>query len=84
MNIGEYISSGILMDYCLGLLSVEDKTNVEQLGKEYPEIANELKLLQDGLEHYAVKKTTWNKEKLKNKIWETIDKINKSDENKTR
>jgi hypothetical protein len=84
MNIGEYISSGILMDYCLGLLTEEEKIIVEKLGKEHPEIANELTQLQSSLERYAVKKTTWKKEALKNKIWETIDKINKRDKNNTR
>jgi hypothetical protein len=77
MNTGEIINSGILMDYCLGLLTGEEKEKVEQLCKEYPEVAAELKLLQNSLEHYAVKKTTWKKEGLKKKIWDAIDKINK-------
>jgi division protein CdvB (Snf7/Vps24/ESCRT-III family) len=84
MNIGEYINSGVLMDYCLGLLTADEKKEVEKLGKVHPEIANELQQLQSGLEQYAIKKTTWNKEALKNKIWETIDKINKGDKNNTR
>jgi hypothetical protein len=76
MNIGEYINSGILMDYCLGLVTEENRNKVEQLCIDYPEIAIELRLLQKGLERYAVKKTTWNKEALRNKIWDAIDKIN--------
>ncbi len=79
MNIGEIISSGILMDYCLGLLTAGERKKVEQLCKEHPEIAAELRLLQNGLELYAIKKTTWKKEGLKKKIWDTIDKINKEE-----
>jgi SRSO17 transposase len=80
MNIDEYINSGILMDYCLGLLAEEDMKKVEQLSKEYPKIATELKLLQNGLENYAVKNTNWKNEDLKKKIWNTIDEINKKDD----
>ena len=77
MIVGEIIESGILLDYCLGLVTEEECKKVEQFCKEYPEIATELKQLQNGLERYAVKKTTWKKEGLKKKIWDTIDKINK-------
>jgi SRSO17 transposase len=80
MNIDEYINSGILMDYCLGLLAEEDMKKVEQLSKEYPKITSELKLLQNGLESYAVKNTSWKNEALKKKIWNTIDEINKKDD----
>jgi SRSO17 transposase len=81
MNIEDYIKSGILMDYCLELVTEEERKKVEQLCKEHPEIATELISMQNGLERYAVKKTTWKKEELKKKIWETIDKINKEEEN---
>lgn len=77
MIVAEIIESGILMDYCLGLVTEEERNKVDLLCKEYPEIDAELRLLQNGLEKYAVKKTTWKKEGLKNKIWEAIDKINK-------
>lgn len=77
MIVAEIIESGILMDYCLGLVTEEERNKVDLLCKEYSEIDTELRLLQNGLEKYAVKKTTWNKEGLKKKIWDTIDKINK-------
>ncbi len=79
MNIEEYISSGILMDYCLGLITEEERNKVELVCKEFPEIAAELSLLQNGLQQYAIKKTSWKKEGLKKKIWDTIDKTNKED-----
>ncbi len=79
MNIEECIKSGILMDFCLGLVTEDEREKVELLCTKYPEIAKELRLLQNGLEQYAVKKTTWKKEGLKNKIWDTIDKINKEE-----
>ncbi len=81
MNVEEIIKSGILMDYCLGLVTEEERNKVEQLCRDYPEIATEQKLLQNGLERYAVKKTTWKKEELKKKIWDAIDKINKDEMN---
>ena len=79
MNVGEIINSGILMDYCLGLVTPEERNKVDQLCKDYPEINTELRLLQNGLEQYAIKKTTWKKEELKKKIWDRIDKINKEE-----
>ena len=57
MIVAEIIESGILMDYCLGLVTEEERNKVDLLCKEYPEIDSELKLLQNGLENYAVKKT---------------------------
>lgn len=80
MNVANYINSGILMDYCLGLISEEDRKSIEQNCLDYPEIAIELKLLQKGLERYAAEKTTWRKEELKNKIWSAIDKINREEQ----
>jgi hypothetical protein len=81
MNIDEYINSGILMDYCLGLLAEDNMKKVEQLSKEHPQIATELRLLQNGLENYATKNTNWKNEDLKEKIWNTIDEINKNKNN---
>jgi hypothetical protein len=79
MNTVEFIKSGILMDYCLGLVTGEEKEKVETYANTYPEIANELRLLQHGLEQYAVKKTSWRNESLKKEIWDAIEKINKAD-----
>ena len=79
MNIEEIIDSGILMDYCLGLLKDEERKKVEQLSLLHPEIAGEIKALKNGLENYALKKTSWKKDELKKKIWATIDKINQGE-----
>lgn len=79
MNIEEIINSGILNDYCLGLLTSDEKKKVEQLGNEYPEIAAELKALQNGLENYALKKNSEKKTALKQKIWNAINKTDKSE-----
>ncbi len=38
MNIKEYISSGIVESYVLGLASEEERTEFEQLCKQYPEL----------------------------------------------
>ena len=38
MNINEYISSGIIESYVLGLASAEERAEFEKLCKEYPEL----------------------------------------------
>jgi hypothetical protein len=49
MNLEEYINSGIIEDYCLGVLTPEQRQSVAQNALLYPEIqaaieANELAL----------------------------------------
>jgi hypothetical protein len=78
MNIEEIISSGILNDYCLGLLPSDEKKKIEQMSKEHPEIAAELTALQNGLKNYALKKNAERKGVLKKRIWNTINKIDTS------
>lgn len=74
MNNEEIINSGILMDYCLGILSEDEKNKIEKLCIDYPEIAHEVDLLQNGLHGYTFEKTNWKREQLKKSIWETIKK----------
>jgi hypothetical protein len=76
MDIEEYINSGILIDYCLGLLTAEEKSEVDRVSNSYPQIASELQQLQNGLECYALKKFTWKMKMLKNKIWQSINATN--------
>jgi len=44
MNAQEYIESGIVLDYCLGLVTGQDKADFEQALKLYPELDQSLKL----------------------------------------
>ena len=76
MNTEEYISSGILQDYCLGVLTNDEKTAVERVCEANTELRAELINLQHGLEKYVVENPIWRKAALKSKIWDTINNIN--------
>ncbi len=54
MNISAYIDSGILEEYALGLVSPQEKQEVECLTRVYPELKAELELIEKALEQYAL------------------------------
>ncbi len=54
MDIGKYISSGILEQYVLGDLSEKERREVENHAAQYPEIRRELDAIEAALEEYAV------------------------------
>ncbi|MET4106226.1 anti-sigma factor [Hymenobacter sp. UYP22] len=53
MNIQEYIESGILEEYALGVLSEVERSEVERVAEEHPEVARELLQVQHSLDAYA-------------------------------
>lgn len=53
MNIQEYLQSGILEQYALGLLSNEEMHDVEEKACLHIEIKTELKKVEDSLEEFA-------------------------------
>ena len=53
MNTKEYITSGILEEYVLGVVSDQERREVECLSKIYPDIKQELTELELVLEDYA-------------------------------
>lgn len=72
MNIQEYISSGIVESYVLGLTSEEERLEFEQLCLQYPELvqartAFELSLEKQAMENMVVPDTG-----LKARIWDEI------------
>ncbi len=75
MNAVDYIKSGILEDYVLGLLSSEDAQKVEDIGRANPEIALELQLLREGLEMYAGSDHIRHRIELRRSIWAAIKKL---------
>ena len=75
MNIEQYIESGILQDYCLGLLTYAERAQVELVCELNPTVKDELILLQRGLEKFVVENPIWNKAALKKKIWNTLNNI---------
>lgn len=54
MNTQAYIESGILDEYVLGVVSPQEKQEVECLSKIYPEIKAELDRVEAALESYAL------------------------------
>ena len=53
MNINDYIASGILESYALGLTSAEESREVERMVKQHPEVKAELEQVQLALEGYT-------------------------------
>lgn len=53
MNTQEYIESGILEEYALGILDAAQRANVEHYAAEHPEVRQELTLIQESLDTYA-------------------------------
>lgn len=71
----KYITSGILQDYCLGLLGEEDEIKVEGMCDAYPEVARELVLLRQALEKYSGSHTVRHNEALRKEVWEAVNKL---------
>ncbi len=69
-----YIASGILHDYCLGLLSEEKEREVNAMCFEYAEVAQALQLLREALEKYAGSDRILQREELRKVIWEALKK----------
>ena len=72
MSDEEQTELDILQNYCLGLLSEEDKTKVDIMCISYPELANELKLLHLSIEKYKENHKMQHLKELRNAIWEAI------------
>ncbi|RSK34560.1 anti-sigma factor [Hymenobacter metallilatus] len=53
MNIQEYIESGILEEYALGVLNEVERAEVERIAREHPEVHRELQQVISGLDAYA-------------------------------
>jgi anti-sigma-K factor RskA len=53
LNIREYIESGVLEQYVLGLASPKEQSEVERYADEFPEVREELRRLQRTMEDYA-------------------------------
>jgi hypothetical protein len=71
----DYITTGILQDYCLGLLAEEDERKVEAMCHAYPQVARELQLLRQALEKYAGSDTTRRRDELRRDVWEAVKKL---------
>lgn len=73
MNIKEYIASGILDEYVLGLLSEEEKQAVEAYAAQEPAIVEEIRKIEESLELYAFAEAKMPKNDIKSKILAEIE-----------
>jgi anti-sigma-K factor RskA len=69
MNTRDYIESGILEEYVLGVTSPQERKEVECLSSVYPEVKAELVRLEKSLEQYALLHQTPAPARLKNDIF---------------
>src|SRR4051812_25795521 len=72
-NVNEYINSGILEMYVLGLTSVEENKEVEAQVVLYPEIQNEIDAISEALINYSETTSPAIDPTLKPMIMATID-----------
>jgi anti-sigma-K factor RskA len=77
VNIQEYISSGILESYVLGLASEEERREFEQICAQYPEVLQARIAFEQALEKQAMANAITPAAGLKNKILVDIDKEGK-------
>jgi len=75
MNAQAYIESGIVLDYCLGLVTGQDKADFEQALKLYPELDQELKAVQEGLDKYAATYSKSPLDSTKDKVMNALENL---------
>ena len=72
MNIPDYIASGILESYALGVVSDQERREVECLSAIYPEVRQEADRLAVALENYALTYSVTPPAELQNRIRERL------------
>src|SRR5438552_4933240 len=75
MDNKTYIASGIIEDYCLGILSDEESRAVEQYAQLHSEIKQEISAYMQALEQYALDNAINPGEQVKTKIFQLIDNL---------
>ena len=74
MDIKEYIESGILEAYVLNALTPEEQLEVANTIAQYPELAAEVKAIEEGLLSFARAGAATPPDVLKEQIWDAIVK----------
>ncbi len=77
MNIEDYVNSGVLHEYCINTLSASERTEVERLCAQYPEVKEELLQMQRALEKFAESVGKKPAVEVQQTIWGTLENINK-------
>ncbi|HEY9045340.1 MAG TPA: anti-sigma factor [Ohtaekwangia sp.] len=73
MNIREYISSGILEAYALGELSEKERSEVENNLARYPELREELALIEEAQEKLLMQAAIKPRDLVREKIFAAVD-----------
>ncbi len=73
-DLKSYIESGILEQYALGDLSVEERLEVEKYAQIYPEVKSELIEIESALLSYAISNAIEPSEGLRNKVLNSLEK----------
>src|SRR6478735_4352931 len=74
-QLSQFLESGILELYVMGIASPEEIKEVEQMALLYPEIRQEIELIERGLEEYALTQAVQPKATLKPLIMASINYI---------
>ncbi len=77
MNVQEYISSGIVESYVLGLASEEERKEFEQQCQQYPEVMKARTDFELVLENQAMQNAVVPDPALKSKIWNQVQQTGK-------
>lgn len=75
MNVSEYIESGVLQEYCLGLLDEQERKAVEEVCAQYPAVRAELEAFQSGLQEYVTEYSVKPPQELQGRIWNSLKNI---------
>jgi anti-sigma-K factor RskA len=72
VNPKEFIESGILESYIMGIASEQDRLEVERMAANYPEIQEELAAIERSMEMYSKAHSTDPPVGLKDEIWSKL------------
>lgn len=75
INIAEYIASGVVYDYCMGLLSPTEEQEVVRMAGLYPEVSEEISAVQAVLEGGATTSAKKPPGEMKDKIWGVLENM---------
>jgi mannose-6-phosphate isomerase-like protein (cupin superfamily) len=75
MDYKAYIASGIIEDYCLGILTEEESKVVEQQAQRYPEVKHEIDVLMQAFEQYAYDCTFKTADHIRNKTLNLLNNL---------
>jgi anti-sigma-K factor RskA len=76
LNIEEYISSGVLEGYALGELSARERAEVERNLAQFPELRQELLLIEETQEKLLMRSAIQPNARVKKNLFEKIDERN--------